>query len=109
MKNTRKDIKSQLDKELEQFQFSKKDAVINRLYPLSWKAKLQKLWNTEVTIPLVPVSAFFVLLIMGIGYMEMKPTNESNLKDDAVSVLVVVADNYYWKNDIERVLQDDEN
>ncbi|GIO28705.1 hypothetical protein [Ornithinibacillus bavariensis] len=108
MKQVNEHLKNQLDKELEIIQFSGQKEVLNRVYPKTWKQKFLKLWNKELTIPIVPVSAVFVLLIMVIGYVEIKPTEHSN-RDNEKRELINVAGNYYWKDAFEKELKKHED
>jgi hypothetical protein len=108
LKKAEEQLKRQLDNELEQIQFTTKQAVIKRVYPTSWKEKLHKLWNKEITIPLIPVSVTFVLLIVSLGYLELKPVERQVTETDERE-LIQVAGNYYWKDDLERVLMNNEN
>jgi hypothetical protein len=108
LKKTNELLKNQLDKELGPIQFSRHQEVLSSVYPKTWKQKFRRLWNKEITIPLLPVSAAFVLFIVMIGYVEIRPTDPS-ITSNQERVLIDVAGNYYWKDDFERELKKHEN
>lgn len=108
MKKVNEQIKRRLDSELEQVHFSKQQEVVQRIYPITWKQKLNKLWNKEITIPLIPISAAFVMFIMVIGYVEINPLELIN-HERVEKKLIDVGGNYYWKDDFERAMLKHEN
>jgi hypothetical protein len=108
LKKANEQLKRHLDNELEQVHFTTQQEVINRINRLTWKEKLHRLWNKEISIPLIPVSTAFIVLTMTIGYVEFYPWKQI---DNATheKKLIKVAGNYYWKDDFERALLKDEN
>jgi hypothetical protein len=103
-----KQLKRHLDKEMEHIHFSRKQNVLNEIKRQTWKNKLHRLWNKEISIPLIPVSTAFVLFIMALGYVELSPL-EQNDKKNQDKKLIQVAGNYYWKDEFERALLKNEN
>ncbi len=104
MKNRRKTLKKQLDKEMNQITFSKQQEVMDRLHPLSFKQKALLIWNKEIELPLLPlVAAVVVFLTLGIKYNDA--THIAQPKDELVEI-----DGYrYWKGDLEKMVTRYEN
>ena len=106
MKKANEQLKRHLDKELEQIQFSRQVEVMNKITRITWKDKLHRLWNKEITIPLIPISAVLALCIVLIGYKEKWQEEPKNTNS---GVLITVAGSYYWKEDLERMMSENEN
>lgn len=101
-------LKGNLDKEVESIQFTKHQEVLEQVYPTTWKQKLHKLWNKEISIPLIPVSTVCVLFIIVISYPEIRSI-EPLPKDEANRAIKEIAGYYYWEDDYERALLRDED
>lgn len=108
MKKANKQLKRHLDKEMEHIHFSRQKNVLNEIKRQTWKDKLHRLWNKEISIPLIPVSTAFVLLIMTLGYVELYPIEQLD-NEEQNKKLIEVAGNYYWKDEFERALLKNEN
>ncbi len=104
MKNQRKTLKKQLDKEMNHITFSKQQKVIDRLHPVSIKQKALLVWNKEIELPLLPLfAAVVVILSFGIKYNDT--THMAQTKKDLVEI-----DGYkYWKGDLEKMVTRYEN
>ncbi|SET36028.1 hypothetical protein SAMN05216389_109164 [Oceanobacillus limi] len=99
MTNEKKQLKNQLENELQSLHFSSQKEVLDQAYPTTWKQKIAQLWNKEIEIPLLPVSAIVALLVCSYGYKEIH-MNDENEKQE--KVLVELAGNTYWKDELER-------
>ena len=106
MKKANRQLKNHLDKELTQIQFSGQLEVMNKINQITWKDKLHRLWNKEISIPLIPVGAVLALCIFWIGYKEIPQDERKNTNS---GVLISVAGSYYWKDDFERMMSENEN
>lgn len=106
MKNQRKTLKKQLDKEMNHITFSKQQEVIDRLHPVSFKQKALLIWNKEIELSLLPLVAIVaVILSLGIKYNDVTPDNVAKTKDEMVEI-----DEYrYWKDDLEKMVTRYEN
>ncbi|MFS0674289.1 hypothetical protein [Ornithinibacillus sp. 179-J 7C1 HS] len=108
MMKAKEQLKVNLDKEVESIQFTKHQEVLEQVYPTTWKQKLHKLWNKEISIPLIPVSTVFALMVIAIGYVEINTSEKIN-NPNQEKVIIQVAGNYYWKDEFERALLKNEN
>ncbi|GIN91678.1 hypothetical protein J6TS1_16390 [Siminovitchia terrae] len=106
MKNQRKTLKKQLDKEMNHITFSKQQEVIDRLHPVSFKQKALLIWNKEIELSLLPLVAIVVVILsLGIKYNDVTPDNVAKTKDEMVEI-----DEYrYWKDDLEKMVTRYEN
>jgi len=102
MTEKKRQLKNQLDHELKSLHFSKQKDVLERTHPVTWRQKASKLWNKEINIPLVPVSALCVVLLLLFGYKEMILPEMDNTTVE--KELIDVAGNMYWKDDFEKVM-----
>ena len=98
----KKEIKKHLDMELKNLTFTKQADVLNQLHPTGWKMKLKRLWNKEISIPLLPVSSVFVLFILGYGFLNIYDNQQFDDKE-----LIELGGSTYWKNEVERRLADE--
>ncbi|WP_042142852.1 hypothetical protein [Paucisalibacillus sp. EB02] len=108
MKKVNKQLKRHLDKELEHIHFSRQQDVLNKIKHSTWNEKLHRIWNKEISIPLLPVSTAFIILIAAISYVELSPMEQID-NENQNKKLIQVAGNYYWKDDFERALLKNEN
>ncbi|RST59785.1 hypothetical protein D5F11_010250 [Siminovitchia terrae] len=106
MKNQRKTLKKQLDKEMNHITFSKQQEVIDRLHPVSFKQKALLIWNKEIELSLLPLVAIVVVILsLGIKYNDVTPDHVAKTKDELVEI-----DEYrYWKGDLEKMVTRYEN
>ncbi|MBS3682097.1 hypothetical protein KGF86_18045 [Ornithinibacillus massiliensis] len=99
MKKTKAQLKGKLDKEMEHIQFSNHQQVLNHVYPTTWKQKLLKLWNKEISIPLVPISVVLVLFILVMGYPAIKSIEQRPEEGASDSIKHVDGSGYfYWES-----------
>lgn len=99
-------VKKQLDEQLEEIKFTKQQEVIREIRRLTWKEKLASIWNKEIEIPLLPVGGVCMLLFLTFGtkLFSSDINNPSNER-----VIVEIGGNFYWKDEFERVVINDEN
>lgn len=93
---------------MESIQFTKQKEVLKQVYPTTMKQKIHKLWNKEIVVPLVPVSAIAFLLIVAISIPEIKSLKPP-ADNEANQTIIEVAGYYYWEDDYERALLRDED
>ncbi|MFD2045094.1 hypothetical protein ACFSTA_15530 [Ornithinibacillus salinisoli] len=98
----KRQFKKQLDKELASITFCKQNNVLDRAYPRTWKDKIRNLWNKEVEVPLLPISAVCVIIMFSFGYKEFYLNQHQVITNE--NVLIEVAGNTYWKEDLERAM-----
>ncbi|WP_100373651.1 hypothetical protein [Bacillus sp. FJAT-45037] len=72
--NERKQIKSLLDEELSTVRFKKKEDVLKRTHPKTFKQKWEAWLNEEISVPVIPTTSFTVLLL-AVGIFTMLETN----------------------------------
>lgn len=101
-------IKIQLDKELSGLEFTKQQQVLDHVHSLTWKQKIASIWNKEIELPLLPLSAVFMLLFLGFGAKEFI-VNIDKQQTMTDKLLIEVGGNVYWKDDFERMVIGDEN
>ena len=101
----RKQIKKHIEEELEGLHFTKQENVLNQLknHP-TWKTRFKQLWNKEITIPLLPVSSAFVLLIFGYGFFNMYELNNQFEQKEFIEI----GGNTYWKDEIEGMIDNED-
>ncbi|WP_217588256.1 hypothetical protein [Lentibacillus saliphilus] len=95
-------IKAQLNDELAHYHFSKQENVLQRTHPITRRQKISAIWNKEITIPLLPVGAVCMTLLLMFGYKEIIVPNMRHTGDK--TELVEIAGNTYWKSDYERLV-----
>ncbi|WP_078592850.1 hypothetical protein [Evansella clarkii] len=86
-----------LVEELEQYNFTAAGKVTARTHPRSFREKLDRLWNKEINIPLVPVgAALFLFLSAGSMFVisETAPDGQRELIEKGGSI--------YWSDLLER-------
>ncbi|MEN2768434.1 hypothetical protein [Ornithinibacillus xuwenensis] len=108
MINEKERIKAHLNNELKHTHFTKQQDVLKRVYPHTWKQKIVTLWNKEIQIPIIPITALFVLVMVSVGSLENSPTDSID-EHNKERVLVDIAGNYYWEDEFERALLKHEN
>lgn len=107
MKKDKKPLKQQLDHELNHLQFFKHEDVLKQTHPETWRQKAGQLWNKEISIPLLPISAICIVLFLLFGYKEIILPEMDNASDE--KVLIEVSGNMYWKDDFERAMIEHED
>lgn len=97
-------VKKQLDHELSGLHFTSQKHVLEQLHAITWKEKVASFWNKEIELPLLPISAVFMLLIVGFGAKEL-------LKNPHIEEQTVIkaGGSFYWKDDFERMVLKNEN
>ena len=106
----RNQVREQLEEELSGLKFRGHEEVMKRLQPVTWRERLQELWNREIEVPLVPVG-LMVALIAGASFWLRQPTDVQDPRADHPKKLelIEVAGNVYWKEDYERMIAHAEN
>ncbi|WP_405102816.1 hypothetical protein [Oceanobacillus sp. FSL H7-0719] len=99
----KKQIKKQLDNELKNLVFMKQEEVLKQLTPRDWRTKVRRFWNKEITIPLLPVSSVFVLLLFGYGFFNVYDNRELEHQE-----LIELGGSTYWKDEIEERIADED-
>jgi hypothetical protein len=98
--NTREEqrkAKQILEEELTQYKFIAAGKVTARTHPKSFREKLDRLWNKEISIPLVPVgAALFLFLSAGSAFII------SETAPDGHRELIEKGGNIYWSDLLER-------
>jgi hypothetical protein len=86
-----------LEEELAQYKFTAGEKVTARTHPKFFREKLDRLWNKEINIPLVPVgAALFLFLSAGSAFII------SEAEPDGHRELVEKGGNIYWSDLLER-------
>ena len=105
MKSQRKALKKQLDNEMNHIKFSKQQEVVGRLRPVSFKQKAQLIWNKEIELPLLPLTAICMVICLSLGVKYF--TNYDYISDPMTAKAdeLVEIDGYvYWKEDLEKTV-----
>jgi len=98
-------MKNHLDEELKGVQFSKQQEVITRIQQKTWKHKITSIWNKEVEVSLIPVSAVFLLLFSFLGIQPFIENEQVSHEKE----LIEIGESVYSKDDLEKVVLNDEN
>ncbi|MUV36849.1 hypothetical protein JNUCC1_00653 [Lentibacillus sp. JNUCC-1] len=93
-------LKHKLDEDMQHIHFSGQKDVLKRTHPESFRDKAVAFWNKEISIPLLPVSTVFALVLLAVGYHEVVVP----LQPDQTQKTIEVAGNTYWENDFERAV-----
>ncbi|MBM4764401.1 hypothetical protein [Bacillus sp. B15-48] len=101
MNDEKKQIKAQLDRELQEVKFTKQQKVLNRTHPISFKQRLLALWNKELEVPLLPVSSVIILTFLVFGMFAWNNEPHTSLSQRE---LVEAGGNTYWKDELEKVV-----
>ncbi|MFA9558653.1 hypothetical protein ACERII_15205 [Evansella sp. AB-rgal1] len=91
-----KELKRQLDSELSHFSFTKQGGVLSKTHPKTWSEKVNNWWNKEITIPLLPVGAITVLLLLTAGMILFSNDGGQQVE------LIERGGNIYWSDMYER-------
>lgn len=100
-------MKKQLDKELEHLRFTKQRNIMGRMGKPTWKQRLNSLWHKEIEIPLLPVAAFgmMIVLLSGLTFAG----NEISYTTRDSNETIKIGGNVYWKEDFEKLVKKYEN
>ncbi|MHA6251860.1 hypothetical protein [Oceanobacillus sp. CAU 1775] len=97
-------IREQLVNELKDIRFTKKAEVLKQIEDRSWKTKFHRLWNKEISIPLLPVSSVFAVFLFAYGVFQISEMNPNY----EIKETIVIGGNMYVKEDVERRLADED-
>lgn len=100
-------MKKQLDKELQPLTFSKQRNVIDRLGKPTRKQRLNALWHKEIEIPLLPVAAVGMVIVLLSGVMLTGNDISYTTRDS--NETIKIGGNVYWKEDFEKLVKKYEN
>ena len=100
----RKIVKERLDKELQELQFTKQADVLKKLQDNSWRTKLHRLWNKELSIPLLPVSSVFAIFLFAYGVFQINELTPQHEYRETIEI----GGSMYYKDDVERRLADED-
>ncbi|WP_158629981.1 hypothetical protein [Cohnella sp. AR92] len=103
-------IRKKLDEELGDLHFLKSAEVLERTHPRSWRAKLRAIWNYELELPLIPISASLAVLLAILFVVPFKgDVYKGERRGDSPHAdrqLVEAGGNTYWKDDYEKAVED---
>ncbi|QHT60892.1 hypothetical protein GXP70_13660 [Paenibacillus lycopersici] len=100
-------MKAALDQELEPLRFSDRARaqVLRSTHPRGLSGKLLALWNKELEIPVVPVTAAVAVLAGMLFFGRLRGVPSEERPDSAVQrVLVVEGSNVYWQDEYEKAV-----
>lgn len=100
-------MKKQLDKELEHLRFTKQRNVIDQISKPTWKQRLNSLWHKEIEIPLLPVAAVGMLIVL-LSSLTFADNEISYTTRDSKET-IKIGGNVYWKEDYEKLVKKYEN
>lgn len=113
MNYEREAIKQLLDDELNEVQFTAHERVIRQTHPPTFGARLSSLWNREIEIPIKPLGAIAVIvLITSLTLLQphigVAPHVQST-QQPKQRELIEAGGNTYWKDIYEQAVKEHEN
>ncbi|MEK8129114.1 hypothetical protein WMW72_14510 [Paenibacillus filicis] len=98
-------IRDRLDAELSGTRFTGQHKVLERTHPKGWRQKLSSWWNSELELPLVPVSLVFLVLF---GAVEVNRLQSSSSGGKTTAQerreLIEVGGSTYWKDEFDKAV-----
>jgi hypothetical protein len=101
MEQEKKAFKGKLDDELKDRHFLMKEEVMRRTHPSTLRQRLNVIWNKEIEVSLLPLSAVLVLLFLAVGlrgFLYEKEPEQGNRE------LIEISGNVYWKDQLEKAV-----
>jgi hypothetical protein len=105
-------IKRHLDDELESIVFTGHERVTRQTHPPTLGARLFALWNKEIEIPVKPIGALGVIILvtsLALHPPQLGVTSNSSTEQVENRELIVAGGNTYWKDIYEKAVQQHEN
>lgn len=105
-------IKQRLEEELQDIHFTSYDQVLKQTHPPNFGARLLALWNKELEIPVKPIAAIsMVVLVLTLTStpFKIKDSPNKSVPQSGQRELIVAGGNTYWKDIYEQAVKRHEN
>ncbi|WP_413382105.1 hypothetical protein [Alkalihalobacillus sp. 1P02AB] len=108
MMDEKKQLRKQMDHEMDTIRFTSYQAVTARTHPKSWENRLASFMNKEIEISLVMVMAVALVFVGAVFAQDLFYKQES-FENIEGSTFQKIGENYYTKEQLERIGSLNEN
>ncbi|MFD1019319.1 hypothetical protein [Thalassobacillus hwangdonensis] len=100
------DMKSKLDKDLEQIKFQSQQEVLRHIQqPRTWKERFVELWNKEIQLPVLPMTTASVVLFAMLSFYPVLQNGDGIQDTRSIQQTEIIqkGGSVYWKDQFEEV------